>query len=185
MSEQNPLEPLLWKLGRIAVASKPQIIREIGEDAIRFIADNFASESWRGAVTKKWDERQKKDKGPRRAILYDKGFLSRSFKQHNGTNTVTISTDIPYARAHNEGETISIPSRSVILNYRGKKGGKLALTAVRTETQQRKVKTIRRAQTGDYSISMPERRFMGPSPVYDRMAQKTIVEIIMSKIKSL
>ena len=185
MSEQNPLEPLLWKLGPIAVASKPEIIREIGEDAIRFIADNFRAESWRGIITKKWDERQAKQKGPRRSLLVQTGTLTRSFKQHNGSNSVTISTDIPYAKAHNEGETINIPSRSVILNYRGKKGGKLALTSVRNEAQQRKVKTIRRAQTGDYSISMPERRFMGPSPVYDKMAQKTIVEIIMSKIKDL
>ena len=185
MSEQNPLEPLLWKLGRIAVESKPQIIREIGEDAIRFIADNFRSESFRGAVTKKWDPRQKKQKGPRRSLLVQTGTLARSFKQHNGSSSVTISTDVPYAKAHNEGMTINVPSRSVILNYKGKKGGKLALAAVRTEAQQRKVKTIRRAQTGEYSISMPERRFMGPSPVYDKMAQKTIVEIIMSKIKAI
>lgn len=182
---ENPLEAKLRILGRIFEANKPLIVDAAGAEALRFIDDNFRSESFRGTTIEKWPDRQKKQKGASRKLLVQTGTLRRSFKQTNGIDTTTISTDIPYARVHNEGLTVAIPTRGVILNFKHKKGGKLKLAPVRNEMQQRKIKEIRRATIEGHNISMPKRQFMGESPILDKMVRKTIFKIMEAKIKSL
>lgn len=180
--QNNPLHPPLMQVLRAIVAAKPAIIDAMGISAIDFIDENFAKQGFQGAAFQPWPKRLKKDKGRQRAILVDTATLRRSFKQTNATNHTTISTDVVYAQAHNEGLVINKPSRSVILNYSTKKGGKLRLSKVRTENQQRQIKQIRRATIGSHTVKMKERKFIGESPVLSSMCQEAALKILNSKI---
>lgn len=172
----NPLEQPLMQIYRTIVSSKPEIIDGIGTEALKFIDDNFAKGGFQGATFVPWEKRKKREKGASRKILVQTAALRRSPKKIDYPNHTTISTDIPYAQIHNEGGTINMPSRSVILSYRGAKGGKLKLARRGTGTQQR------RATVGAHVIRMSKRQFIGPSPVLDRACEKVILKIISSKI---
>ena len=180
----NPLQLPLFKLGRMVVRLKPQLIDAMGVEALHFIDDNFKMQGFQGATFQEWPLRVAKQKGPKRAILIQTGTLRRSFRQQNGAQGTTISTDVPYAQVHNDGGTIHMPSRGTILNFAGKKGGKLRLAKVRTEAQQRSIKEIRRANVPAYDIKMPQRRFIGNSPVLNNRIQTEIVKILTQAINS-
>ncbi len=180
----NPLEKSLFQIYRAIVQAKPAIIDAMGAAALEFIDDNFAKQGFQGDTFQPWPRLKKRPKGKARKILVDTATLRRSMKQTNHSDHVTISTDVPYAQAHNEGMDIRHPSRSIILSYRGAKGGKLRLAKTRTEAQQRRTKEIRRATVPEHTVRMPQRRFMGPSPVLSNMCEKAVLQVIIARIPS-
>ncbi len=101
----NPFDIPLIQLARTIVALKPQLIDEMGVEALQFIDDNFAMQGYQGRTFIKWAPRKKEDKKrPGRAILVDTATLRRSFIKTDHATGTTISTDVPYARYHNEGD---------------------------------------------------------------------------------
>lgn len=178
---QIPLQRLMLTIERL----KPALVDAIGVEALRFIDDNFAREGFQGATFNPWEKRKKEGKRSGRGILIDTSALRRSFKQTNHDNYTTISSDIPYAQVHNEGGEIHHATRGVILNFRQARGGKLKLTKVQTEMQQRRVSTIRRATVGDHTTKMPKREFAGESPVLSRMCEKAIITIVKPALNTI
>ena len=168
-------------------------------EAVHFIDDNFKMQGYQGAAFIPWPKRKKKDKlgfGIRkgevvitgeRKILVQTGNLRRSFKQTNSEDHTTISTDIPYARIHNEGGDIRHPYREVVLSYRGKTGA-LKLTKTNTETQQRKVTALRRSSIYNHITHMPQRQFMpitqSDTPVLTRRCESVIIRKLTTALKS-
>jgi phage gpG-like protein len=180
----NPLQPPLMLIMRTIVATKPLLIDAMGAAAVEFIDDNFAKQGFQGKTLVPWKKLKKTPKGKQRKILVDTATLRRSFKQTNSTDHTTISTDVPYAQAHNEGMDIQHPSRSVILSFRRGKGGKLKLGRTRTAAQKQQIVAQNRATVGAYSVTMPQRQFMGDSPVLRTMCEKAILKILIAKLPS-
>lgn len=160
------------------------MIDAIGVEAVKFIDDNFAKQGFQGSTFQPWPKRLKKDKGKTRKILVDTAALRRSFKQTNHSTHTVISTDIEYARVHNEGGVITQPQRSYNLSYRHAKGGKLRLTKTSTENQQRRVKEQRTGSIYAHSYKMKKRQFIGESPVLSRACEKAVLKIIIARLPS-
>ena len=101
---QNPFEIPLMKIGRVIVALKPVIIDDIGVEALKFIDDNFAMQGYQGRTFIPWKIQLKPNKPRPHKILILDVILRGSFVKTDGAQGTVISTDIPYARAHNEGD---------------------------------------------------------------------------------
>lgn len=178
----NPFQQPLERLAATIAALKPQLVDGIGVEALKFIDDNFEKQGFQGETFTKWPDRVTPTKGLQRSILVKDNYLRNSFVKVDSDDHTTISTDIPYAEVHNEGGTINHPSRSVILSYRNARGGKLRLSSTRTETQQRRITTLRRAQVGAYTQKMPKRQFVGESPVLTHACEAFIIKKITQAI---
>jgi phage gpG-like protein len=78
-------------------------LRQMGVEIKNFFINSFKKQGFTDEQFEKWDGRKdKKDEG--RAILVKTGDLRRSIKVSEQTNdSVTISTDLPYAQYLNEG----------------------------------------------------------------------------------
>lgn len=174
-----PLEKLRITIERI----KPQLVHALGVEALLFIDDNFAKQGFQGATFQKWPDRKKKEKGAQRAILVGKGsgVLRRSFIQTDHADHTIISTDVPYARIHNEGGDIVHKSHKGLLNNLVT-GGKLNIVKQTSGTQKRRIRQVRRGYLGDVT-HMPKRQFIGPSPVLTQRCQLSLVRIIKNNIK--
>ncbi len=93
------------------LATLPKLL---GNEMVNFALDNFARQGYQGAKFEKWPERKRKEKRKQpRHLLIKSGRLRRSIRIIRTTdNSVTVGTDVPYARAHNDGLTINRAARS-------------------------------------------------------------------------
>jgi phage gpG-like protein len=77
-------------------------IRIMGIDARNHFVKNFEKQGFDDDSVHAWQKRKITDEG--RAILVKSGDLRRSIKvDKTSTDKVVISSDLPYARIHNEG----------------------------------------------------------------------------------
>jgi phage gpG-like protein len=80
----------------------------LGIDAVNFFVGSFKKQGWQGAGFQPWAKRSNsswnKKNNAGRSVLIQSGRLRRSIRVTAATTrTVTIGSDVPYARAHNEG----------------------------------------------------------------------------------
>jgi len=76
----------------------------LGNHAVNFFLDSFKRQAWLGNRLQPWAKRRQNKRRPGRAILEDSGRQRRSIHITNIIGPqVTIGTDVPYAKAHNEG----------------------------------------------------------------------------------
>jgi phage gpG-like protein len=101
---QNPFEIPLQRIEAAIVAIKPTLIDAIGVEGLKFIDDNFRMQGYQGRSFIPWKIQQNPNKPRPHKILILNATLRRSFTKTDGPDSTTISTDIPYARVHNEGE---------------------------------------------------------------------------------
>lgn len=81
-----------------------RLLDEASIRALRFSKERFRQKNWIDTTPQKWKPRQRRDRG---SLMIRSGRLKRSIRVLNKTATsVTIGTDVPYARIHNEGGTI-------------------------------------------------------------------------------
>ena len=179
----DPFKIPFQQLEAAIKALRPQLIHALGVEALKFIDDNFSKQGFQGVTFVPWPGRKKKEKGPLRKIMVKTGTGRRSFTQLDDVSSTTISSDSPYLKIHNEGGDINIPARNSIMNFKGKPGS-LKLAKVQNEGQQRRVKQIRRATIGGYTIHMPQRQMIGPSPVLTKAAQKALIKLLKDHIKT-
>ena len=99
----TPLHLPLFKLGRLIVSLKPELIDALGVEALKFIDDNFAAQAFRGATTEPWPQRKRQDKRRGRKILVDTGALRRSFAKTDHSSHTEVHTDSPYAQVPHLG----------------------------------------------------------------------------------
>lgn len=150
-----------------------------GTVAVNFFKNRFREQNWIDNHTEPWKRRKrrgKKDSG--RAVLTKTGRLRRSIRK--GTLTpdyVVIETDVPYARAHNEGfrGTVNVRvhkrSRTGMVN-KGKHGTGIYSVKTRKERMRtlrvREVTNTHWVQSHTRRMNIPRRRFMGPSTYLNR-----------------
>ena len=178
-------------------------IVDVGNTAKVFFVDSFRKQGWDDQSVQKWQKRKKTERKGRgkyakgedgkrdknsvrsvksgRAILVKTGDLRRSIKRNPANRaalSIKISTDLPYAKIHNDGETINVGGRkgsgTITRSIRGSAGfkdGKFTKGRAKKVTFQGKEYT-----TGSYAIKMPKRQFMGDSYNLNEKVKQVIVK---------
>lgn len=162
-----------------------------GNEVVNFALDNFKRQAWLGDIIQPWRPRKNPNKwgqSPKRngrAILIDSGRLRRSIRViRTTTDSVVVGTDVPYARAHNEGMRLGI-----IQQVKGHERKVTKLGIVKTVSRKRSTGiTFGRMQTGSQTVKahtrrinqhVPQRRFLGNSQFLNRRLQRAaLAEII-------
>ncbi|MBS1740714.1 MAG: phage virion morphogenesis protein [Bacteroidetes bacterium] len=183
---QNPID-----LHRQRQALKQMLLTlplTVGDLAVQFYKARFRAEGWYDASFVKWQARSpnaKRNKG--RAILTSTGRLRRSIRIAKLTqNIVTIGTDVPYARVHNEGfnGTVHVKAHTRGL-YKKKKAG----TGKLTKTGKERMKTVSELQrttpVGQHNrkMHMPKRQYMGESQYLNRIITRKISTEVLKAFK--
>lgn len=140
-----------------------QLPRHAANAYENFVQDNFEREAFEDKGLEQWPKRKRtKGKGSRK-LLVNSGALRRSFshriEQRGKTKVIVFSSNVPYAKIHNEGGVIK-GSAKVRAHSRRTKFGK-----VNVRSHQRKV-----------NFRVPQRQFMGESKSFDDSLQEYIQE---------
>jgi phage gpG-like protein len=102
---QNPLQVPLQKLEATIQAIRPQLVHALGAEGLKFVDDNFRLQGYQGRTFIPWRIQKRPDKPRPHKVLILTATLRRSFIQTDSADSSRISTDIPYARVHNEGSS--------------------------------------------------------------------------------
>ena len=152
--------------------------------AQNFFVGSFQRQGWYDGLTlKRWTPRKgekwrRKKKGRRgnRAILVKTGRLRRSIKIRSARfQKIVIATDVDYAAAHNYGYkgTVSVRSHTRRRYDREKEQYTTKTGKQRTRTN-KVVKSSYTVRQHTRKMSLPQRQFMGDSPMLDRKLNKVI-----------
>lgn len=146
----------------------------VAREAVNFVKDRFRFGGWLDNTFKKWKPRGYY-KGRKRALLIKSGKLRNSVHASSISNAgVTITADMPYAQAHNEGFKGSVtqkvkahrrklPNRNSYKAFKGKEGKRS--TRLIFEKQSSGVAFVK-AFTRMVNMNIPQRQFMGDSPFF-------------------
>ncbi len=161
-----------------------------GAEAVRFFKNSWREQAWIDTRVELWKKRQnesKKNKG--RGILIQSGRLRRSIRvAYRSGNIIVIATDVPYARAHNEGFKGTVTVKAHKRNqYTEKKVG-TGVYSIRTRKERKKrVKEV----TGQISVKshtrkmkLPKRQFMGESHYLSKRFERIMLAEINKALKS-
>lgn len=184
MANKNPLRADAQRL-RQTLLTLPI---KVGDTAVLFSKQRFREQSWVDYATEPWKRRKtgaKRNTG--RAILMSTGRLRRSIRIMRTTrDSVTIGSDVPYARVHNEGFM-------GIVGVKGHTRTKWVKTKIETGKLTPKGNKSMRTMTtagGEYTVkahnrkmNMPRRQFMGSSKVLDKQVTRLITAEIMKAFK--
>lgn len=101
-----------FNLGKLQQGGRTAMERSIiliGNEAKNFFVASFRKQGFENRSVEHWKPRKKEDNRKGRAILVDSGDLRRSIIREPVNKSqlkVKISTDLPYAKIHNEGGTM-------------------------------------------------------------------------------
>lgn len=146
----------------------------LGNDAVNFFLDRFKDQAWLGSTREAWPARKVntkwgKTKRNGRAILVDTGRLRRSVRiTAVGSMSVTIGSDVPYAKAHNEGLTLGLIQDVQSHTRKVNKGAK----TVTVSGHKRRV-----------DMKIPRRQFMGYSQYLDKQLQRRLMAELMKGLR--
>lgn len=158
----------------------------LGNMAVNFFLDRFRYQNWLGETTEPWKPRKKVTKWGRkndsgRSLLIQTGRLRRSIRITSvHFNKVTIGSDVPYARAHNEGVRLGLIMQ---IREHERKLTKLGIVA-RKQLKTKSNITFGRVETGTTTVqahkrrvnqNIPRRQFMGNSPVLEKQLQRKLL----------
>lgn len=177
-------------------------IVDVGNTAKVFFVESFRKQGFDDKSVQKWKKRQaseRKGRGSKksaaelgtvrsvkagRAILVKTGDLRRSIKRNPANRaalSIKISTDLPYAKVHNDGGTINKAGFAGLMYYR-----EVATNLATRKTLKRfastKGKKANRAthamevNVGAHTIKMPKRQFMGDSYNLNEKVKAVIVK---------
>lgn len=166
----------------------------LGNEAVNFFTNSFRQQGWLGNSFQKWPSRKvskwgKADKRKGRAILVDSGRLRRSIRiVSNSRGIVRIGTDVPYAKAHNEGMRLGL-----IQTVRGHKRRltKLGITKKKALKTRTKIE-FGRVDNGFTVVKMhkrridqriPQRQFMGNSPYLTAKLKRILQAELMKGLR--
>ncbi len=166
----------------------------LGNEAVNFFTNSFRQQGWLGNSFQKWPSRKaskwgKVDKRKGRALLVDSGRLRRSIRiVSNSRGIVRIGTDVPYAKAHNEGMRLGL-----IQTVRGHKRRltKLGITKKKTLKTRTKIE-FGRVDNGFTVVKMhkrridqriPQRQFMGNSPYLTAKLKRILQAELMKGLR--
>ncbi len=148
---------------------------------VAFTKQRFQQQAWIDNGTEAWQRRSRRkpwtNKGKARsnagrALLIQSGRLRRSIRIINTTsNSVTIGSDTPYARLHNDGGRVTGTQHVRAFVRMNKKRDGVAAQKMREGKKSSRIKWVKnssgishvKAHTRKMDYRMPRRRFMGES----------------------
>jgi phage gpG-like protein len=168
-------------------------IVDVGNTAKVFFVDSFRKQGWDDQSVQHWKARKRKSYNTKsgkkvddttRAILVKTGDLRRSIKRNPANRaalSIKISTDLDYAKIHNDGGTINRAGFKGLMYYR-----EVATNLATRKTQKRFARTkgmkSRKAthameiDVKAFAINMPKRQFMGDSYNLNEKVKAVIVK---------
>lgn len=160
----------------------------LGNDAVNFFLDRFQQQNWLDVYPEPWQRRKINNrKNQVRLILIQTGALRRSIRITNiGTGFVTIGSDLPYAKAHNEGFEGIVNVKEYTRNHYTKQRintGKL------TKSGKERMKTVHRisgsgvVRAHTMRINIPKRQFMGESQVLTQQLTRRLTAELMKGLR--
>lgn len=156
----------------------------VGNEAVNFFLDSFRNQSFAGNSMQIWPSRKDpnkwgKVKRPGRALLINTGRLRRSIRVvRSSFDSVTIGTDVPYAKAQNEGFKGTVVQS--VKGYQRNVFGKVKSSSGRTKKGIVGSQTVSPHQR-TIKQNIPKRQFMGNSP-YLNARIKRICEAEILKV---
>lgn len=158
--------------------------QEMATVAQNFFVGSFQRQGWYDGLTlKRWQPRKgekwrRKKKGRRgnRGILGKTGRLRRSIKIRSAIfQKIVIATDVDYAAAHNYGYkgTVSVRSHTR-RRYGREKEEYTTKTGKQSYRRKKVVKSSYTVRQHTRKMNLPQRQFMGDSPMLDRKLNKVI-----------
>lgn len=164
-----------------------QLVKAIATSANAIFDKSFETKSFDG---RPWKTRKRNRRG---SLLVDSGALRRSLKYTINGNTITWTSNLPYAKIHNDGGYIKITPkmrRFFWAKYyectkrikRGKKGQVLKASKIHSEDAEfwKAMALLATRKQGKY-IKIPRRRFIGNSREVSQKVQK-IMDAFMQKL---
>lgn len=187
MSEQNPIDGALQRLQAAVDAAKPAILPQMGAIAVQFVHENFEKEGFQGEVFEPWlprKEETRKTKG--KQILTDTAQLRNATRYDIiSADAIRLSNMMPYAAIHNYGGSINMPARTQVLSFNRTRSGGLRLGRTATKRQRNSIVAQAKANIGAYTLQMPQRRFIGDSPVLNTRIAQMVVRNINNRMKRM
>lgn len=171
---------------------------EIGNTAKVFFVDNFRKQGFDDKSVQKWKKRKLSERKGRgstksaaelgtvrsvkagRAILVKTGDLRRSIIRNPANRaalSVKISTDLPYAKIHNQGGNVVqyVKPHRRFVNQGDKIGTGVYNVKSRREKQQA-IKIKQDVKGFSRKLKMPKRQFMGDSYNLNEKIKKVIIK---------
>lgn len=152
--------------------------------------DNYPVNWQRRSRKKPWTNKGKAPNNTGRALLVKTGRLRRSIRIVGTTaNSVTIGSDVPYARVHNEGVRMKFTQKVGAYVRMTRSRDKYRVDALKTTKTRTRIK-INKTASGisgvkehdrKYNYKMPERRFMGESR-YLNMQIRRLISAEINKV---
>lgn len=178
----------LAELKAVTGRSLPQ---KIGVQATVFFKQRFREGNWVDDATHPWKKRKTVAWGKRerkgRGLLIDSGRLRRSIRVVRNTGSrIVVGTDVPYAKAHNEGYRGNI-TQNVKQHTRSKT--KFGIVK-RTERKRSTRVDYGRVKTGETTVkahkrtikvNIPKRQFIGQSAALNKQIER-IMKVEISRI---
>ena len=169
-----------------------KILRDIRVDLASEFDRNFEREAF---FAKAWQRRR----SPTRQnghILVGSGDLRRSIKASSDENSVTFSSDLPYAAIHNEGGEIKVTARMKRFfwhkyyeaqgGFKRRKDGSLSRSKaqVRLSTEAEFWQHLALMKVGS-TIKIPQRRFLGTAPELEAQVREIITRNVEEYLNTL
>lgn len=130
-----------------------------GNAALNLFKDSWRRQGFIDRRFERWSKRRGQQSGKSRAVLVKSGALRRSLRMRAGNDYFEIYSEMPYAKAHNEGATIiqTVTPRQKkffwAMYYKELKYGGYSQASMWKGMAMSKTLTIK----------IPKRKFMGPS----------------------
>lgn len=182
MASLNNIEQILQQKLQKAVSELPTVLVN---EAVNWTKNNFTRQGFPGKSFDRWRARkQSAARNQGRAILIDTGRLKRSIRKiATGPLQATFGTDVPYARAHNYGfkGTVNVKAhkRATI--------GTIKVSTGKSDQPFQKKKTITgygTVKAHQRKMNLPQRRFIGYSPVLQSILRRKAIIHISRILKS-
>lgn len=184
MSFQAPFEHPLKRLQQAVESAKGDILQQMGTLAVNFAFENFEKQGFQGAVLERWKPRKKetaKTKG--KLILINSAHLRNGTYYTIEADGVIIRNPMPYAAIHNDGGDILHPARTGIMSFARNATGGLKLGKIQTPKQRKLIVAQNKHTIGEHTTRMPQRKFIGNSPVLNKRIEAIIVPTILKHYK--
>lgn len=152
----------------------------IAETANEYYRESFVKKSFDG---KPWPALSKSYKPKRGTMMVRSANLVNSIRP--GTVSPSLVTmragnsKVPYARVHNEGETINRKARETVVTHKKYKSGKYKGKTLFAKNNKRATYS-QKASIGAYSYNMPQRQFMGHAKELNQRIVKRIISYTIS-----
>ena len=159
----------------------------VGGMAVNFFKERFRYRNWLDKRREPWPTRNPEDDSAwgrkkqkkNRALLVQTGRLRRSIRVVAKTqNTVAVGTDVPYAKAHNEGYEAQVTQRVKAHQVRAHK------RKIRGEKRSIRAHE-RKAFSRTINQKVPARPFMGESHFLNKKIEREIERTLKKELRFL